>query len=244
MREVKTSIFTEGLLLCGVVGPVLFWVVLLVESFTRPGFNLVVTQGSYLSLTNQGWEQITNFLVFGVLTIFYSIGVRRTFPNGRASVWGPLLIALFGLGMIAIGVIVTDPGGGYPPGTPLHADPTTWHGFAHGITGAVVVNIVLPAACFVFSRRFLADPRYRSWGTYAWVTGAAILVISIPSTIGLPFAYRAGFPVIDGLFQRIIITIGWAWIALTALHLWREVRQERSEETSTSHTGTSSANAG
>jgi hypothetical protein len=233
MSNVNRSVFTEFLLLCGVIGPVLFWVVLMVEGVTRPGYNAWQTQGSYLSLTNQGWEQITNFLVFGVLCIAYAIGLRRTWPTGRASLWGPLLISLFGVGMLALGIFVTDPGDGYPPGTPLQTSPTTWHGLTHGLTGLVVVNIVLPAACFVFSRRFLADPSHRRWGTYAWLTGALILIISIPTTIGLPFAYRAGFPVIDGLTQRIVITLSWAWLALTALHLWRESRQATSEEAST-----------
>ncbi len=233
MSNVNRSVFTEFLLLCGVIGPVLFWVVLMVEGVTRPGYNAWQTQGSYLSLTNQGWEQITNFLVFGVLCIAYAIGLRRTWPTGRASLWGPLLIGLFGVGMLALGIFVTDPGDGYPPGTPLQTSPTTWHGLTHGLTGLVVVNIVLPAACFVFSRRFLADPRHRRWGTYAWLTGALILIISIPTTIGLPFAYRAGFPVIDGLTQRIVITLGWAWLALTTLHLWRESRKATSKEAST-----------
>lgn len=160
------------------------------------------TQGSYLALTNQGWEQITNFIVFGILSILYAVGLRRTFSTGRASVWGPLLVGLFGLGMVALGVFVTDPGDGYPPGTPLQTDPTTWHGVTHGLTGLVTVTLVLTAMCFVFSRRFLADPRHRRWGTYAWLTGALIIVISVPGTVGLPFAYRAGFPVIDGLIQR------------------------------------------
>jgi Protein of unknown function (DUF998) len=243
MSNVKRSALTEFLLLCGVIGPVLFWVVLMVEGVTRPGYIAWQAQGSYLSLTNQGWEQITNFLVFGVLCIAYAIGLRRTWPTGRASLWGPLLIGLFGVGMLALGVFVTDPGDGYPPGTPLQTSPTTWHGLTHGLTGLVTVNIVLPAACFVLSRRWLADPDHRRWGTYAWLTGALILIISVPATVGLPFAYRAGFPIIDGLVQRIIITLGWAWLALTALHLWRQARQERSEEASTSNTGTS-ANAG
>jgi uncharacterized protein DUF998 len=239
MHDIKQRAITAFLLLCGVIGPVLFWVVLAVEGATRPGFIFWQTQGSYLSLTNQGWEQITNFLVFGVLCIAYAIGLRRSWHTGRASLWGPLLIGLFGVGMLALGVFVTDPGDGYPPGTPLQTSPTTWHGWTHGLTGAVVVNIVLPAACFVLSRRFLADQEHRRWGTYSWLTGALILIISIPATIGLPFAYNAGFPIIDGLIQRIIITLGWAWLALTAWQLWRQARQARSEEASTSNTVTS-----
>jgi Protein of unknown function (DUF998) len=127
---------------------------------------------------------------------------------------------------------VTDPCGGYPPGAPLNGSPQTWHGWVHGINGLLLFNVVLPAACFVLSRRFAADPRHRRWATYSWMTGALILVISLSSTIILSFAERAGFPVLDGLFQRVEIILGWVWIALTALQLWREARKARSEEAS------------
>jgi Protein of unknown function (DUF998) len=233
MRVLKKITSTEFLLLCGVIGPLLFVLVLLIEGATRPGYNAWQTDGSYLALSNQGWEQIANFLICGSLCIAFAVGLRRLWRTGRASVWGPLLIGLFGLGLLIVGVCVTDPGGGYPPGAPINGSPSTWHGWIHGITGGLIFNVVLPAACFVLSRRFAADPQHRRWATYSWLTGALILIISIPSTIILPIAERAGFPVVDGLFQRVEITLGWAWIALTALHLWREARKARSEDAST-----------
>ena len=104
--------------------------------------------------------------------------------------------------------------------------------------GAVVVNIFLPAACFVLSRRFAANPQSRGWSTYSWLTGALLLVISLPTTVGLPFAYRVGFSVIDGLFQRVLITLGWAWLTLVALHLWRESRKVKPEDASPDIAGT------
>jgi len=227
---------TEFLLLCGVIGPLLFIVVLLIEGATRPGYNAIQTQASYLALSNQGWEQIVNFLVSGSLIIAFAVGLRRIWPTGRASVWGPLLIGLFGLGLVVAGVFVTDPGGGYPPGAPVNGTPQTWHGWVHGITGALLFNVVLPAACFVLARRFAADPQHRRWATYSWMTGALILLISIPSTIIMPIAENAGFPVVDGLIQRVVIFIGWAWVALTALQLLRQERKAMSEEASSSST--------
>lgn len=59
----------------------------------------------------------------------------------------------------------------------------------------------------------------------------------------LPIAEKAGFPALDGLFQRVEITIGWVWIALVALHLWRETRKATPEE-SPAHIPEISANAG
>lgn len=237
MRVLKKIGSTEFLLFCGVIGPPLFVVVLLIEGATRPGYAWR-TAGSYLALSNQGWVQIANFLVCGSLCIAFAVGLRRIWHTGRASVWGPLLIGLFGLGLLIAGVFVTDPGGGYPPGTPVNATPQTWHGWVHGINGLLLFNVVLPAACFVLARRFAADPQNRRWATYSWMTGALILVISIIGTIGLPIAENAGFPVVDGLIQRILIIMGWAWIALTALRLWRQERKAMPEEASTRITAT------
>ncbi|HEX9133377.1 MAG TPA: DUF998 domain-containing protein [Ktedonobacteraceae bacterium] len=232
-RSLKKSRSTEFLLLCGVIGPLLFILVFLIEGATRPGYSAWRTQVSYLALSNQGWEQIANFIICGSLIIAFAAGLRQIWHTGRASVWGPLLISLVGLSLIVAGVFVTDPGRGYPPGAPVSNTPQTWHGWVHDISGALFFIVVLPAACFVLARRFAAEPHSRGWATYSWMTGALILVISLLSTIILPNAENAGFPVVDGLIQRVEIFIGWAWLALTALRLLLQQRLARSAAAST-----------
>ena len=54
MRVLKKIIRTEFLLGCGVVGPLLFIIVFLIEGATRPGYNAWRTDVSYLALSNQG----------------------------------------------------------------------------------------------------------------------------------------------------------------------------------------------
>ena len=65
----------------------------------------------------------------------------------------------------------------------------------------------------------------------------------ISSTIALPIAENAGFPVVDGLIQRVKIIMGWVWVALIALHLFRQEHKAMSEEASSNSTVTG-ANAG
>jgi hypothetical protein len=58
------------------------------------------------------------------------------------------------------------------------------------------------------------------------VTGALVLFISLPlGTLVGPILENAGLPVVDGLIQRVEILIGCAWLALVAMHLWREARR-------------------
>lgn len=242
MRVLKKIGSTEFLLLCGVIGPLLFIVVLLIEGATRPGYSVWRNFGSDLALSDQGWEQIANFIVCGFTCIAFALGLRRMWRTGRASVWGPLLIGLFGLGLVIAGVFVIDPGRGYPPGAPLTSDPQTIHGYIHGINGAVLFNLTLPAACFVLARRFAADPQNRNWATYSWMTGVAIILLSVLTTLASPLVEKGGVPFPIGLTQRVQIIIGWIWLALVALQLWRQERKARSEEAST-HIAVIDANA-
>jgi len=69
MRVLKKIGSTEFLFLCGVIGPLLFIVVLLIEGATRPGYSALRNYGSDLELSNQGWEQIANFIVCGLLLV-------------------------------------------------------------------------------------------------------------------------------------------------------------------------------
>ena len=102
-----TKLFISG----GIVGPLLFIVVFLIDGATRPGYNAWRTDVSYLALSNQGWEQIANFLVCGSLCIAFAVGLRRIWRTGKASVWGPLLIGFFVLCLLVSGVLVADPVG-------------------------------------------------------------------------------------------------------------------------------------
>src|SRR5260370_38928432 len=111
------SSVTRFLIAGGAIGPLLFIIVLLIEGATRPGYSAWHNYGSSLSLGDQGWMQIANFIVCGLLTLGFAIGLRQVFRTGRSSVSGPILLGLFGRGLIVAVVFVTEPSLGDPPGT-------------------------------------------------------------------------------------------------------------------------------
>src|SRR5712691_5926343 len=95
---INQSPVTRFLIACGAIGPLLFVIVLLIEGATRAGYSAWHNYGSSLSLSDQGWMQIVNFLVYGVLSLCFAVGLRQVFRSGKGSAWGPILLGVFGLG--------------------------------------------------------------------------------------------------------------------------------------------------
>lgn len=215
---------TRWLLAGGVLGPLLFIAVFLIEGATRPGYSVWRNYVSELALSDQGWEQIANFIVCGLLCLGFAWGLRRAWRTGPASAWGPLLIGVFGLGLVVAGVFVTDPARGYPPGAPLSGGVQTWHGAVHGVN-ALVVFPALTIACFVIARRFEVEPGGRGWATYSRITGGLIIVLFVLSTVSGVLDEKGVLPAPTGLLQRAQIIVGWVWIALAALRLLRQERE-------------------
>jgi signal transduction histidine kinase len=124
------AVGTRLLLACGVVGPLLFIVVFLIEGVTRPGYNAWRDFMSDLSLGAQGWEQIASFLVCGALSLCFAVGLRLRLRSGKGSVWGPIHLAIFSVGLMLAGIFVTDPVG------------ARWSYLGQGVIFTVIVGIV------------------------------------------------------------------------------------------------------
>lgn len=222
-HSIDQSSVTRFLIAGGAIGPLLFIIVLLIEGATRLSYSGWHNYGSSLSLGDQGWMQIANFLVCGLLTLGFAVGLRRVFQTGRGSIWGSILIGVFGVSLIVAGLFVTDPSLGYPPGT-TSSGPQTLHGTIHGVAGLVAFCSVA-FACFVMARRFAHDPNWKGWAIYSNVTGALVIVFFIASTTVSALDENGVLPGSPtGLFQRMAIIAGWGWIALLAIHLLRKMQ--------------------
>jgi hypothetical membrane protein len=199
------------LLACGVLGPLVFIAVFLVEGAVRPDYDPWRHVVSSLSRGDRGWIQITNFVVSGALVLAFAAGLRRALHPGRGEMWAPILLAVFGLCLVGAGVFVADPFLGYPPGADSAATvPGALHVFV-----SFVAFAALPAACFVLARRFAGERGGRVWAVYSVAAGVLVLVFLIISDA----MASAGPDAPAGLFQRLSIITGWTWIAAIALRL-------------------------
>jgi hypothetical membrane protein len=202
---------TRWLLTGGVIGPVLFVVVILVEGWTRADYDPMTMFGSLLSLGDLGWQQVANFVVSGVLVLGGAVGLRAVMTDGPGSRWAPRLIGLAGVGLLMAGVFVTDPAQGYPPGAPLGMPSSpSWPGIVH-LLASVLVFIGLPIAMVVMARRFRGEGS--RWALYCWLSAVGVLVFL--------FASQA-FTSVAGLLQRVAIVLVLGWVAQV---MWRFRRE-------------------
>ena len=218
MGRARADALTKMLLACGAVSGFGFIAVVEVEGVIRPYYDPLSRPVSMLSLGAGGWIQVANFVIAGLLMLACAVGLRRALPKGRATIWGPILIGINGLGLIGAGAFNVDPSHGYPTGTPLGlATAVTWHGHLHSLA-SLIAFVSMALACFVFGRRFAAYSAGSLWAAYSILTGVAILGFLVAATVA--WSGSGGF---GGLLQRTSIYAGRVWIGLLTIWIARRV---------------------
>src|SRR5260370_23245414 len=171
------------LLYAGVIGPLLFIVVFLIEGLTRPGYSAWRHYGSQMATGDGGWVQVVTFLVCGSLVVVFAIGLRSALRGSRGAIGAPILLGLFGTALLVAGVFVTDPALGYPVGA---AQVHTAHGMIHGLAGLAAFPL-LPGSAFGMAWHFASTADSRRWVIYS--AGIRILLVAMvvagPAVSGL-----------------------------------------------------------
>jgi hypothetical protein len=161
--------------LAGVISPVVFGlgVVLTVAQYDfmtglgwRPvGDSSGVPWPSGLALGPCGWLQVLNFVLFGVLLIFFALGLHRGVVGG--SKIGPALLAVAGFAMV-LAAFETDPD--------ISDGPQSWHGMIHGISYILFV-FSSPLSFFFVWWRLRKDPLWRGHDLYTLLTGVLVAIL-------------------------------------------------------------------
>ncbi len=195
--------------LCGMAGPVIFVAVFMIAGWLRPGYDPVSMYVSELSIGPNGWIQIANFVVLGLLLLGFSAGVALAFRDGYASKAGPTPLAIIGVALIGSGLFVTDPATIFQQ--------MSRQGQVHGVLGAIVFSLA-PISCLLFFRRFRSD---RQWRALQWPTLAvALLLTALIVLLKLAQSPSSLHP-IAGLIQRLFLITYLAWLFSFAGGLYR-----------------------
>jgi hypothetical protein len=216
-RQTEPPTTTRTLLALGAAAGPVYVIVGLAQILTREGFDWTRHALSLMSNGPWGWVQVANFLLSGLLVLAGAVGLKRGLAIGRGRAAGPLLIAIYGLGLIGAAFFSADPALGFPPGTPDGPPAVvTTHGLLHFVSGGIGF-LGLIAACFVLAARFRGEGR-SSWMMFSLATGV------------LFFAGFAG--VASGAQSRTLVVafylavlLAWTW--LSALFRSAPARAER-----------------
>ena len=215
-NEISKEGIEKALLTCGVIAGPVYIALGVIQILIRPGFDPTRHDLSLMSNGDLGWIQITNFLLVGAMTILGAFGIRRVLRGSRGGTWGPLLIGIYGLGLIGAGIFVADPMNGFPPGTPA-GSPTTMssHGFLHFVSGGIGF-LAFIAACLVFMSRF-NHFKQRGWAAFSGITG----LFFFAAFGGIALGSQAGGAML--IFVTLAFTaaviLAWVWLSALFAHI-------------------------
>lgn len=204
----------RALLTCGVIAGPVYVVVGLIQMLIRDGFDIRRHALSLLANGDLGWIQTANFLLAGLLVLAAAAGMRRVLRGERGGKWGPLLLGVYGLGLIGAGIFRADPALGFPPGLPAEAYGTiSWHGIMHFVSGGIGF-LGLISACFVFARSFAARGE-RGWAAFSVAVGVIFLAAFVGISSGSQGPFSVAFAV--------AVVMAWVWISAISARVKAEL---------------------
>ena len=193
------------LMSAGGLAGVVFCVVAIYGILTRPGFDLHRHAVSNLSLGEGGWTMVAAFIISGALTLLCALGLSNVLREGRGRRALPVLVGLYGLGLVIAGIFPPPACCGFPAGTPQELQPVmTPSAIAHSI-GFMVAFSSLIIACFVAALR---------------LSGTSSL-ISLLAGIFMPLLVALGMTnaIAPGIAFFVAAVVGWVWLTIVVMML-------------------------
>jgi hypothetical protein len=159
----------------GVVGPVLFTIVLVTQTILKYDFLLSLgwhplnaptfDWPSGLALGDYGWIMTGTFIISGLMMLIFASGLRLSLPRSRMTSYASLALSLAGLTLAGL-AFTTDP--------TIRSTPATWHGRLHDLS-FVLLGLTLMLAMTLFGFSFRRDVRWQGLFPYTWITVALAL---------------------------------------------------------------------
>lgn len=190
--------------LCGMVAPILFIVLVITESLLRPGYSQILNDVSDLGLGPYALIQNISFMVFGLLSIGFAMGLGANLPNraGKAVKW---LVTVFGLCIILAGVTLLS-----APGDVTYAKDV----ISHGLVSAVAFLLIIIAMFLTWLA--LRNSNNDIWKRYRLFSP----ICGLFSIITLVILSYTQFYSYHGASERLFIAVWLIWIEGTGLKLY------------------------
>jgi len=192
-------------LVAGQLAGVLFCGVATYGALTRPGFDLNRHAVSNLSLGEGGWTMIAAFVISGLLTLLCAIGLSNILKEGRGKRTIPILVGIYGIGLVLAGIFPPPACCGFPAGTAEDQLPVmTPSAIVHSMAFMLAFSSLI-AACFVAAARM----------------GGAAALPSLAAGMLMPLLVGLGMSnlMAPGIAFFIAAIIGWTWLAIVVMQL-------------------------
>ena len=182
--------------MAGIAGPVLFTLGFLAQEQLRRGeYDPIREVVSALEAGTHGWIQQVNFVILGLLTMIFAVGLHRGLPPSRAGMVGPVALFISGAANVLAAIF------------PLREDAAgaTYDPGGHQVAGTLFFATSF-IALIALSRRCAADPRWRNIA--GWMLAAGLLAaLSFPLMGALVIPDNAPLHDWAGLAQRLIVLV-------------------------------------
>ncbi|HWD89860.1 MAG TPA: DUF998 domain-containing protein [Mucilaginibacter sp.] len=182
------------LLICwGVSGSLIFNVVYFSFGMLTPNYDELSQPIGRLELAPHGWIQSLNFLILGLFTGIFAIGLRRELAGGFGAAVLPAFHFVTAFGLVLMGVFIHEPA----------------HTYVSFLT-----FFSIQFSFLVFARLFWRDERWPGWTRFTNI--CAFLITALM----LIFWYARGWEAdYAGLFERLLEIIRLVWYVAFALKL-------------------------
>lgn len=196
------------LLLGGIVGPVLFTTVTLICASLRPDYSHMQQFISELGATGTSNTELMNFAGFipsGVFILLFGVSLMLLLPRSLLSLSGSTLIAIFGIGMIIVGVFSCD------VGCPREG---SFENNIHDLVSPPMFIMVI-IGMLLLGISFRMNPVLRKLWVYSLVSALLSLffMIALINSIG-SYTYM-------GLWQRLLLATIFLWCVVVSVQIFK-----------------------
>lgn len=199
----------------GIIAPILFTFLVAVESILRQGYSQISNYVSELGVGSYAIIQNTNFIVFGLLSILFALGLEASLPasRGRSKKGVVWLVTVSGLGVVFAGVTLLFIG--------LFPDDHVFGAHTHNFHRLPHFNSI-PTIDLARSKK-LDDALWGHYRTYSLVSGLVALALLFVLIYTLGTTYH-------GATERAFISVPLIWLAITGMELESFAKIKQTQE--------------
>lgn len=199
--------FQLGLAICGIIGPIMFTIVLIVLGFLHPGYNHITQYISEFGAVNAPYATIKNTCQFiiGILIVLFSFGIYLELNDKKtkSTILGSSLIFISGLSFLLLGFFPCDP----------DCINFSTVGIIHGYL-ANTAQLPLIIAPYFLLAKFKRNKKWHSTYCYSIIS----IILGIISFAVYKSYIFEGY---TGLLQRISFGIPILWVEIIAIKIFK-----------------------